>query len=46
LEIFASDSGLGLTPLVTIVVSICVMLFQAATCWFVGGALFKSKEID
>ena len=46
LEIFASDSGLGMTPLVTIVVSVCVMLFQAATFWFVGGALFKSKEID
>ncbi|MBT5453414.1 MAG: hypothetical protein HOK85_01030 [Euryarchaeota archaeon] len=46
LEIFASDSGLGMTPLVTIVVSVCVMLVQAATFWFIGGALFKSKEID
>ena len=46
LEIFASDSGLGMTPLVTIVVSVCVMLIQAATFWFIGGALFKSKEID
>jgi hypothetical protein len=35
-----------MTPLVTIVVSVCAMLVQAATFWFIGGALFKSKEID
>ena len=46
LEIFASSPGLGLSGLATIVVSTLVMLVQAAACWLVGSALFKSKEID
>lgn len=46
LQIFASDTGLGLAPLPTMIVSLGVLMFQAAGCWFLGGALFKAKEID
>ena len=46
LQIFASTPGLGLGALATIVVSVIVLLFQAASCWFLGGVLFKSKEIE
>jgi len=46
LQIFASSPGLGLAAIATIVVSVIVLLFQAASCWFLGGVLFKSKEIE
>lgn len=46
LNTFASSTGLGLSPLPTMILSLGVLLFQAAVCWLLGGALFKSKEID
>ena len=46
LNTFASQPGLGLSPLPTMILSMGVLLFQAAMCWLLGGALFKSKEID
>ena len=46
LNIFASNPGLDLSPLVTIVVSMLVLLFQAGACWLIGSTLFKSKEIE
>jgi ABC-type transport system involved in multi-copper enzyme maturation permease subunit len=46
LQIFASSPGLGTSAVATIVISSLVMLVQAAACWLLGSALFKSKEID
>jgi hypothetical protein len=46
LEIFASTPGLGLSGLATVVVSVLVMVGQAAACWLLGSTLFKSKEIE
>jgi len=46
LMFFSSQPGLGISPLATIIVSTLVLLFQASICWLIGGAIFKSKEID
>ena len=46
LSAFASDTGLGISPIATIVVSTLVLLFQAAVLWLVGSAIFKGKEIE
>ena len=46
LRIFASTPGLNLGALATVVVSMLVMVFQAAACWLLGSALFKGKEIE
>ncbi len=46
LNLFWSTPGLGLGALGTIVMSLFVLLFQAAACWLLGSALFKSKEIE
>ena len=46
LQIFASTPGLNLGALGTVIVSTLVMVFQAAACWLLGSALFKSKEIE
>ena len=46
LRIFASTPGLNLGALATVVVSMLVMVFQAAACWLLGSVLFKGKEIE
>ncbi len=46
LSAFASNTGLGIGPLATIVVSTIVLLFQALVLWIVGSAIFKGKEIE
>jgi hypothetical protein len=46
LSAFASDTGLGISPIATIVVSTVVLLFQALVLWIVGSAIFKGKEIE
>jgi len=46
LDIFWSDTGLGLSHFATIALSITVMIVQSAVCWFVGSVLFKTKEIE
>ena len=46
LNIFWSRPGLDIGALGTIVVSVLVLLFQAAACWLLGSVLFKSKEIE
>jgi hypothetical protein len=46
LNIFWSTPGLDIGALGTIVVSMLVLLFQAAACWLLGSVLFKSKEIE
>ena len=45
LEWAQSDLGLGMGPYATTVVSMIVLLFQAAFFWFIGQLIFKSKEI-
>lgn len=46
LNAFTSDTGLGISPLATIMVASLVMLFQAAVLWLIGSAIFKGKEIE
>ena len=46
LGFFSSKPGLGLSAFTAMIVSTLVLLFQAAIFWFIGGALFKSKEIQ
>lgn len=46
LNFAASKPGLGLSAFWSITVSTLVLLFQAAIMWFIGGALFKGKEIQ
>ena len=46
LNAFASDTGLGISPIATIVVSTFVLLFQALILWLIGSAIFKGKEIE
>ena len=46
LSAFSSDTGLGISPIATIVVSTIVLLFQALILWLVGSAIFKGKEIE
>ena len=46
LSAFASDTGLGISPIATIVVSTVVLLFQAIILWIIGSAVFKGKEIE
>tara|TARA_B100001093_G_scaffold224852_2_gene215450 strand:- start:3976 stop:5310 length:1335 start_codon:yes stop_codon:yes gene_type:complete len=42
----ASKPGLGLSAFWSLTVSSLVLLFQAVMLWFIGGALFKGKEIQ
>jgi hypothetical protein len=46
LEWAQSDLGLGMGPYPTIIVSMIVLLAQAAFFWFIGQLVFKSKEIE
>jgi len=46
LEFFSSKPGLGLSAFAATIVATLVLLFQAAMFWFIGGALFKGKEIQ
>ena len=46
LDFFSSKPGLGLSAFFATIVSTLVLLFQAAILWFIGGALFKGKEIQ
>lgn len=46
LGFFSSKPGLGLSAFSAVIVSSLVLLLQAAIFWFIGGALFKSKEIQ
>jgi hypothetical protein len=46
LSVFASDTGLGISPIATIAVSTFVLLFQAIILWVIGSAVFKGKEIE
>ena len=46
LGFFSSKPGLGLSAFTAMIVSTLVLLFQAAIFWFIGGALFKGKEIQ
>ena len=46
LNFFSSKPGLGLSAFTALIISTLVLLFQAALSWFIGGALFKSKEIQ
>ncbi len=46
LGFFSSKPGLGLSAFSGTIVATLVLLFQAITFWFVGGAIFKGKEIQ
>jgi hypothetical protein len=46
LDFFSSKPGLGLSAFTAMIVATLVMLFQAAILWFIGGAIFKGKEIQ
>ena len=46
LKFFSSKPGLGLSAFAATIVATLVLLFQAAMFWFIGGALFKGKEIQ
>ena len=46
LGFFSSKPGLGLSAFTAVIVSTLVLLFQAAVFWFIGGAIFKGKEIE
>ena len=46
LGFFSSKPGLGLSALSGTIVATLVLLFQAIIFWFVGGAIFKGKEIQ
>ena len=46
LGFFSSKPGLGLSAFPAMIISTLVLLFQAAIFWFIGGALFKGKEIQ
>jgi ABC-type transport system involved in multi-copper enzyme maturation permease subunit len=46
LEWAQSDLGLGMGPYPTIIVSMMVLIAQAAFFWFIGQLVFKSKEIE
>tara|TARA_B100001094_G_scaffold150047_1_gene145203 strand:- start:1653 stop:2984 length:1332 start_codon:yes stop_codon:yes gene_type:complete len=46
LGFFSSKPGLGLSAFTAVIVSTLVLLFQAAIFWFIGGAIFKGKEIE
>jgi len=46
LNFFSSKPGLGLSAFTAMIVATLVMLFQAAILWFIGGAIFKGKEIQ
>ena len=46
LNVFWSTPGLDIGALGTVIVSVLVLLFQAAACWLLGSVLFKSKEIE
>ena len=45
LEWAQSDLGLGMGPYATSIVSMIVLVCQAAFFWFIGQLIFKSKEI-
>ena len=46
LDFFSSKPGLGLSPFLGAIIATLVLLFQAIIFWFIGGALFKGKEIQ
>tara|TARA_B110000902_G_scaffold153872_1_gene176755 strand:+ start:1916 stop:3244 length:1329 start_codon:yes stop_codon:yes gene_type:complete len=46
LGFFSSKPGLGLSAFSGTIVATLVLLFQAIIFWFVGGAIFKGKEIQ
>ncbi len=46
LDFFSSKPGMGLSAFSATIVATLVLLFQAAILWFIGGALFKGKEIQ
>ncbi|MBT3477187.1 MAG: ABC transporter permease [Euryarchaeota archaeon] len=46
LSFFSSKPGLGLSAFASTIVATLVLLIQAVVFWFIGGALFKGKEIQ
>lgn len=46
LDFFYSKPGVGSSGLVSSIIATIVLLVQGATLWFVGGAIFKGKEIE
>ncbi|MBL6885211.1 ABC transporter permease [Candidatus Poseidoniaceae archaeon] len=46
LYFFSSKPGLGLSGFASSIVATLVLLVQAVVFWFIGGALFKGKEIQ
>jgi len=46
LDFFYSKPGIGSSGLVSSVIATVVLLIQGAFLWFIGGAIFKGKEIE
>ena len=46
LDFFYSKPGLGMSGLASAVLATVVLLIQGAVLWFIGGAIFKGKEIE
>jgi hypothetical protein len=46
LNFFSSKPGLGLSAFASTIVATLVLLVQAVVFWFLGGVLFKGKEIQ
>jgi ABC-type transport system involved in multi-copper enzyme maturation permease subunit len=46
LDFFYSRPGVGSTGLVSSIIATIVLLIQGAVLWFIGGAIFKGKEIE
>jgi len=46
LDFFHSEPGVGTSGLVAAVIATVVLIVQGAVFWFIGGAIFKGKEIE
>jgi hypothetical protein len=46
LDFFHSEPGVGTSGLISAVIATVVLLVQGAVLWFIGGAIFKGKEIE
>ena len=46
LDFFYSEPGVGSSGLISSVFATVVLLVQGALLWFIGGAIFKGKEIE
>ena len=46
LDFFYSQPGVGTGPLGSSIIATVILLVQGGVLWFIGGAIFKGKEIE